>query len=323
MIRCAAPRSIRLCLVIAAAATLAACAPRSASAPASPRPAPTLPDVVRIGSSGRVVAVPLEQYVLGTALAEVGPTGESDDTAAAIFRLQAILARTYAARHVGRHRAEGFDLCDTTHCQVYDPARIRTSRFAAIARRAVADTAGQVVTVDARLAEALFHADCGGHTTAAEMVWGNPVSYLIGTPDPAPEHTHRHWEFRVPIDQLREALGANPASAVGDRLASVRVVERDASGRAVRVEVAGAETKVVRGEQFRSILTQKFGYRTLLSTKFTVTREAEGYLFTGSGFGHGVGLCQVGAAARLRRGDSIRSVLAAYYAGAQITRLTR
>ncbi len=284
---------------------------------------PTLPDVVRIGSSGRVTVVPLEEYVVGTALAEVGPAGESAETAAAIFRLQAILARTYAASHVGRHRAEGFDLCDTTHCQVYEPARIRTSRFADIARRAVRDTEGQVLTVDARLAEALFHADCGGHTTDAQMVWGNPVSYLVGIPDPAPEHTHRQWEFRVTSDDLRDALNGSPASTVGDRLTSVRVAERDASGRAARVEVIGSETRMLRGEPFRAIVTRKFGYRTLLSTRFTVTREGGEYLFAGSGFGHGVGLCQVGAAARLRRGDSIRSVLAAYYAGSQITRLRR
>ena len=61
-------------------------------------------------------------------------------------------------------RAEGFDLCDGVHCQLYEPGRIRTSRFAAVARAAVERTAGMILAYSNRPAEVLFHADCGGHT---------------------------------------------------------------------------------------------------------------------------------------------------------------
>lgn len=302
---------------------LAACAARTPrqDVPAI-APAP-LPETVRVMSGGRILDVGLEEYVLGTALAEVGPAGESPETAAAIFRLQAILARTYAASHLGRHRAAGFDLCDTTHCQVYDPQRIRTSRFSAIARKAVDDTAGQALVFNQHLSEALFHADCGGHTAAAEAIWGGRVPYLIGAPDPAPEKTHSRWQFRLTRTQLREALNANPQSTVGAELSSIRIVERDTSGRATRVELAGEHLRVVRGEQLRAAINQTFGARAIRSTRFDLTEAGGEYRFDGTGFGHGVGLCQVGAAARLRRGESVAAVLSAYYPGVRLTRLGR
>lgn len=274
-------------------------------------------------TGGRVVAVKLDEYVLGTALAEVGPAGESPETAAAIFRVQAILARTYAASHLGRHRADGFDLCDTTHCQVYAPERIRTSRFSAIARKAVNDTAGQALVFNQHLSEALFHADCGGHTAAAETVWGGRVPYLVGTPDVVPDETHRRWQFRLTRAQLRDALNASPPAVVGAHLTSVRIVERDASGRAARVELAGEQVRIVRGEQLRAAINQTFGARAIRSTRFDLVESGDEYQFDGTGFGHGVGLCQVGAAARLRRGESVTAVLSAYYPGVRLTRLGR
>ncbi len=106
--------------------------------------------------------MPIDDYVLASVLAEVSPVEEPDAVVARIFEVQAIVARTYAVSQIGRHRAEGFDLCDTTHCQLYDPARVATSRFAAAARAAIARTRGHILVYGAHAADALFHADCGG-----------------------------------------------------------------------------------------------------------------------------------------------------------------
>jgi stage II sporulation protein D len=299
---------------------VAACGTRSSRVPETTTA--TLPQTIRIGTSSGVATLPLEDYILGTVLAEVGPAGETPQTAAAIFRLQAILARTYAASHPGRHKADGYDLCDTTHCQVYSPQRIRTSRFAGVARQAVAETRGQVILFERRFAEALFHADCGGHTASAGTIWGgSPVPYLAGTQDDVPGETHRRWEYRATRQQVREALNAVEMSAVGDSLRAIDVVARDTSGRAAEVRITGDRTVTLRGEQLRTVLNRTFGYRAILSSRFSVQAAADTFVFEGSGFGHGVGLCQVGAAARLRRGDSISSVVAVYYDGAQLARL--
>lgn len=282
-------------------------------------PGISLPDVIRIRSGARIVRVPFESYVIVAALSEVSPVGEAPDVAEGILQLQTILARTYAVSHLGRHAAEGFDLCDTTHCQVYTPARLEVSRFAAAARQAGAQTARQIVTFGQRPAEALFHADCGGHTAAAEIVWGGRVAYLVGAADELPSGTHRPWQFDMTPGGLRAALNANPQSAVGRNLTSIRIVDRDVSGRAIQIELTGEVTHLLRGEQVRAILNQTYGFRAIRSTRFSITREDSNYRFAGTGFGHGVGVCQVGAAARIRRGESVASVLATYYPGTRVS----
>lgn len=312
-------RGLHLVCILVLVALAAACGSRSTQTPDTA--VVTLPRTIRVGTAAGVSTIPLEDYILGTILAEVGPAGDTTETATAIFRLQAILARTYAASHPGRHRADGYDLCDTTHCQVYSPNRIPTSRFTPIARQAVADTARQVIVFDHRLAEALFHADCGGHTAPAETVWGGrSVPYLTGTRDDVPADTHRRWAYRATRDEVRAALDAVEISRVGASLRSIDVITRDASGRAAEVRITGDRTVTLRGEQLRTVLNRTFGYRAILSSRFSVDASGDMFVFDGTGFGHGVGLCQVGAAARLRRGESLASVIATYYAGATIVR---
>jgi stage II sporulation protein D len=279
-----------------------------------------LPHSIKVSVSGQVTSIPIEEYVLGTALSEVSPVGDTPDSVAGIYRVQAIIARTYAAFHPGRHAKDGFDLCDTTHCQVYQPGRVKTSRFSAAARQAVADTQGQVLAYGTRPAEALFHADCGGHTVAAEVIWGGRVPYLVGTVDEVPAETHRQWQFHITREQLRAALNANSLTAVGDALRSMRIMSRDPSGRAATIEVVGDTARTLRGEQLRAVVNQQQGPLAVRSTKFALTLEADGYRFDGAGWGHGVGLCQVGAMARIRRGDSVPSVLTTYYPGARLLR---
>lgn len=312
--------SIRTLFMLAATAVVASCI-----TPAVPREVPSavtlrLPLEIRVGMNGRVARVPLEEYILGSVLAEVSPVGETAETTARIFEVQAVLARTYAVAHLGRHASDGFDLCDTTHCQLYDPQRIRTSRFAAIAREAVARTAGRILVFDGRPIDALFHSDCGGRTTTGADVWGGaPLPYLAGGLDDVPAGTHRTWRVDLSLSQIRKALNADPATAVGARLDSVAISRLDESGRAAEIRVSGTREVRLRGDDFRRRISNAFGDRTLQSTRFTLARAGAGYRFTGSGFGHGVGLCQVGAAARARRGDSLEAILRAYFPKTDLT----
>lgn len=314
-------RTTRLILSVLLGSVLAGCV---TSRPAPPTELPaattlTLPGTIRVRTGGRIVTIPFEDYVLGTALSEVSPVNESPETVATIFQLQVVIARTYAASQLGKHRKEGFDLCDSTHCQIYEPARIGTSRFTPAARQAISLTRGQVLAFSLRPTQALFHADCGGHTAAAQVIWGGrAVPYLPGTRDDVPETAHRTWNFETSAEQLRTALNRDPLTAVGARLDELRVVSRDPSGRASMVEVRGDRTHQVRGEQLRAILNATFGARALMSARFSVAHGRESYRFDGTGFGHGVGLCQVGAAARARRGETLEGILAAYFPGARL-----
>ncbi len=314
-------------LALAALALLgSACAAGPGVAPAFLRPAPRveLPQRLHVRTGGRIVSVDLESYVVDTILSEVSPVNESAETVAAILEVQSVVARTYAASRAGRHRTEGFDLCDSTHCQVYQPARRLSSRFAAAAREAVQRTRALVLTYDARPIEALFHADCGGATAAADAVWGGaPVPYLQPAVDDLPEPTHRPWRVAATAEQLRKALNLDTRTAVGARLLSITVLSRDSSGRAASLSLRGEQSLTVRGDLVRTVLNRTLGDRAVQSTRFTIERQGSDVVLSGTGFGHGVGLCQRGAASRLRRGDTVENTLRAYYAGAQLRRGTQ
>jgi stage II sporulation protein D len=284
----------------------------------------TVPREVRVRVGDRIQPIPLETYVVGTALSEFSPVGESPDTARRILEMQTVISRTYAVAHLGRHRDEGFDLCDATHCQVYQPTRVTTSRFSGTAQDAARETAGQVLLFDRRPAQTLFHADCGGHTADASDVWGGAaVPYLEGRTDDVAPGTHRRWQFDVSLADLRAALNADSRTAVGGRLDDVRISRRDASGRAAEFALEGEQSRRVRGDLLRAILNRAFGVRSVMSTRLSLDRERDRFRFEGDGFGHGVGLCQVGAAARARAGASLETILAAYYPGSQLARLPR
>jgi len=265
----------------------------------------------------------LEEYVLAAVLSELTPQGTTLDSAERAFEVQAIVARTYAAANPQRHRHDQFDLCDSTHCQLVEADRPRRSSWAPIARRAVDRTAGVVLVFDGRPAQALYHADCGGHTSAADAVWrGVPIPYLGGVEDTVPGPGHlQAWRFDVAVDRLQRALDGDPVTRVGSRLRDVAIVERDSTGRATQVRIDGARSVAVTGDVFRAVVARAFGPRALRSTRFAVTRTSQEFSFEGRGFGHGVGLCQTGALGRAARGDSARAILAHYYPGTVATRL--
>ena len=280
-----------------------------------------LPARVLVRSAGHVESVPIDDYVVAAALSEVTPLNETPETVDRIYEVQAVLARTYAFSHLGRHQAEGFDLCDTTHCELYEPARLRTSRFAAAARAAAKRTTQMVLTYANRPVEALFHADCGGYTDGADAVWGGPpVPYLLAAPDRAASATHRSWKIAIPVNDLRGALNADSRSRIGRRLDAVQITQQDSSGRAARILLRGDERHEIRGEELRTIIDGKLGDRAIQSTRFSVTRAGDMFVFQGTGFGHGVGLCQLGAAARARHGESLDHILAAYFPGTKLVR---
>ena len=308
-----------VCLLLACASSGCLTTVRPQPYPTAPAPALSLPERVLVRTGGQITSVNLEDYVVAAALSEVTPLGDAEDVVARVYEVQAVVARSYAVAHVGRHRADGFDFCDTTHCQVYEPARRRTSRFAPAADAAVRRTRGQILTFNGRAADALFHADCGGRTASASDVWGGaPVPYLHAVVDDVPEGAHREWRVAVGERELRAALNADPRTAIGSKLASIDIVARDHSGRASGVSLRGERSLTVKGDVLRTVVNRALGDRAIQSTLFTIERQRDGVVFQGTGFGHGVGLCQRGAMARARRGETTRAILGTYYPGVRL-----
>ncbi len=314
------------CVALFAVAAASACSP-SATRTLLPSAIPAAPRLIRVGivdgGQTTIRRVPLEEYVEATALSEFAPPGGDPGVVERMLEVQTVISRTYALSHLARHAHDGYDLCATTHCQLFQPSRLQTSRWAPQAALAVRRTALTVVWYDAGPARVLFHADCGGHTSNAVDVWGGTARpYLVGVADDGPaEDVHSAWKFEASRSAVQRALNADARTRIGARLDGIQVVERDHAGRAERIALRGAQERIVRGEPLREVLSLAFGGRAIKSTWFDVRPERTGFVFEGRGFGHGVGLCQAGALARVRAGVKPAAILQRYFPGTKLVAL--
>jgi stage II sporulation protein D (peptidoglycan lytic transglycosylase) len=260
---------------------------------------------IRLGSlqDGHTTVVPLEVYVARVLAGEADP--KAGDAAQQAL---AVAIRTYTLKNVDRHARDGYDLCDTTHCQVPRPST-PTSRRAAMA------TVGRVLTWHGEIAEVFYSASCGGKSERAADVWpGATYPYLLSRPDDVCDEDPE-WTVEFPIDEVRRVLRG--VGFDGDRLRDVHVDARTSSGRVARLRLSGLQPDVIAGDQFRLAI----GATRLRSTAFTVEKQGDRLRFTGRGFGHGVGMCVVGAGRRALRGETAAAILAQYYPGLELTSL--
>ena len=310
------------CLVVFTALLAAACGgPRPVARPDIAPGADVSGIELRIRThDGKRRRMALDDYVRGAILPEAALSNLDDDAALRVAQVQAILARTYALSNLDRHAHDGFDLCATTHCQVYRHLDDWPPHLVRLAEEAVSSTRNVLVTHAGRPINAVFHADCGGHTSAADVVWsGAAPVYLRGAPDAfCIRDGAAPWRFETTVSALRRELNRSDRTRVGRRLDDLVVTRRDPAGRAARVALHGEHTVEVRGEHLRAAVLPRFGARSVKSTRFDVRREGDTVVFEGQGFGHGVGLCQVGARARALAGHSPRAILEHYYPGTDV-----
>ena len=216
----------------------------------------------------------------------------------------AITARTFALANRNRHRAEGFDLCDTTHCQVLRPAT-------AAATRAAKATSGRVLLHEGQPAYVFYSAWCGGKTELASQVWPGAIDYDHRSRDDEPCEDEPEWTSVLRTADIENALRA--AGLSGERLRNVRVRDRNRSDRVTRIRVDGFTPREISGHEFRMAIVAAAGPHSMRSTAFDVDRTRDGYRFRGRGYGHGVGLCVIGAGRRAARGAGAEEILRFYF----------
>jgi stage II sporulation protein D len=294
--------------------------------------------VVRLAGPGRVTAVnqvEMEQYLLGVVPREIGRVGPELLEAA---KAQAVAARTYAVNYLGRREALGFDVYASTMDQVYGGVSAEFDPVSA----AVRETAGEILVYGGEPIEAYYHSTCGGRTAAIDEVWKQgPVPYLVSVIDVNPatgqaydvKSSRFRWTQSWSADSLEKILDRTLADSlppgvrsIGD-LRDIRVEKKTPSGRvaAMRISTTAGDF-VVGGDRVRWILLTPSG-AILNSSMFDVqvTRDAAGkptrFTATGGGWGHGIGMCQVGAMGRATAGQNYRQILDAYFPGTRIAKL--
>lgn len=259
-----------------------------------------------------ITTLPMEQYV--AAALEGETSGEMPSEA---LKAMAVAVRSYATHFHGRHQAEGFDFCDTTHCQ-----HLRLEAKAAV-EAAVQATRGELLWDHGTPLAAYYHQDCGGHTEAAETAWPDEKSeFLVSRADPYCSRPPRSWRSEIKREDLQRAL-----TAAGVKLPAewntFAISEHTPSGRARTLRfftVGTSRSAIVSASTLRFAVGQELGWNVLKSDLYTVEQRGNEFVFTGRGGGHGIGLCQVGAAEMAREGKTYREILAFYYNGAPIGR---
>lgn len=270
---------------------------------------------LEISSSGSVLTIialiPVEEYV-----ADVLEGETNGNMPGEAMKALAIAIRSYTIRFRDRHKEEGFDFCDTTHCQYLrlDPRPSVVS--------AVKETRGELLWDRGRPLAAYYHKDCGGQTEGAAAAWpGQDSPSLLSHADPYCVRASQPWRTeisRIKIDQAIAAAGL----AVPPGWNRITVMERTPSGRAsrLRFSIDASQGAPMSASTLRFALGRSTGWNTLKSDWYEISTLGDHFIFTGRGVGHGVGLCQTGAAEMAREGKTYRDILAFYYPGAAIGR---
>jgi stage II sporulation protein D len=248
-----------------------------------------------------VVSRPLEDYVMGVVAAEL-----RESAPPAAMQALAVAARTQALRWRGRHADEGYDLCDTTHCMLYQGEE---SGAAAI-RPALAAAAPDVLVRDGAPAPAPFTACCGGAPLPAAWIWPGAAETVParacdrcqGSPDAA-------WTAEVAAEDFLERIGT---ALKIPRPSGIRVEEPRGTAPVLVLATATGDRRFP-VEEFRIACGRTFGWNLIRSNRFEVRQEGDRLAFAGRGYGHNAGMCLAGAVAMARAGAAADAILEFYY----------
>ncbi len=259
------------------------------------------------------VTVPQEEYV-----AEVLAAEASDSWKDEALKAMAVAVRTYATKFRGAHEKDGFDFCDTTHCQV-----VRWNSRNPRARAAVEATHGEILEFEGAPARTYYHQNCGGMVAAANEIWPDIfATYLRGHTDPyCVVSGDLKWESVIALADVDTALRA-AALAPPRGWTEIEIAGRSTSGRAQKLRLAGgaADDFLISASTFRYAVSRSLGWNKIRSDLFEVRTQGDRAVFFGRGAGHGVGMCQTGAEEMAVEGKDYREILDFYYPGTQLAK---
>jgi len=247
----------------------------------------------------------IDNYIAGVSEAEAGKSAGIE-----FYKVQSVLARTYALAHLYKHQPEGFNLCDQVHCQAFHGKSTQTHIL-----DAVHSTRGEIVVdKDLQLITAAFHSNSGGQTANSEDVWGASTTYLKSVIDTfSLKMPNAYWQKKMPVDDWLNYLKSKYKFPINKTEAKDLALHFKQESRKVNLEFENIKVPL---KNIRSDLKLK-------STFFSVELSEYGNSVTlnGRGFGHGIGMCQEGAIYMTKSGYKYKQVLNFYYQNIHIIHL--
>jgi len=248
----------------------------------------------------------LDNYIAGVTEAEAGSRSSLE-----FYKVQAILARTFALAHINKHVAEGFSLCDQVHCQAYYGKPHDLTIYTAIEA-----TKGKVVVDEnLNLIIAAFHSNSGGQTANSEDVWGSKTSYLKSIVDSfSVKMPNAKWERRMLTEDWLSYLKLKHNFPTDQEEAKFVALNFTQDNRKIYLECNNSKVPL---KNVRLDLQLK-------STFFSISPiNGDSVVFRGRGYGHGLGMCQEGAMRMCKMGYSYMDILNFYYKNIQLIDLSK
>ncbi len=248
--------------------------------------------------------VNIENYVKGVVEAEAG-----SGWAIEALKAQAVLSRTYAINrqlHTGQMK---YDLTSSVLDQVYGG----DDGYDKQVSDAVDSTKGQILVYNGKPIEAFFHSTSCGETEDPYEVFGKHIPYLKPVKVKCDLSPYNAWTRRFPAEKVRKALkaGGVDTGAISD----MEIKSRTCTGRVRDIAVTGSKgVFTVKAVDMRKII----GWKDLPSTDFSMRFKSGFWTVRGSGYGHGVGLCQWSALEMAKEGMKYTAILSYFYPGTKL-----
>ena len=227
-----------------------------------------------------------------------------------------------------------FDVCADDHCQRYQGI---TKQSSPAVEQAISETRGQILTYGDEICDARFSKCCGGETEEFQYCWENtPKPYLVSFHDPYCNTNDKNilaqvlngydqetmdfyrWTVEYTQDELSELVNRKLKDDFGT-ITDLIPLERGKSGRIWKLKIVGTKKTFSIGKELE--IRRALSETHLLSSAFDVEKQGDRFILHGKGWGHGVGMCQIGAAVMGEQGKTYDEILLFYYRNAQIQKL--
>lgn len=275
-----------------------------------------------------VNCIGMEDYLMSVISSEMKSSASIE-----LLKAHAVISRSWLKARLKDHKAghEHFDVCADDHCQRYQGLTMAVGDDVC---RAIDRTWGQVLEYGGDICDTRYSKCCGGRTELFSTCWEDvDLPYLQSVEDPFCDcenssilsqvlndydlHTadFHDWTVQYTTDELSELVRTRTGIDFGT-IVALEAVERGPSGRIKYLRITGTLREEVIGKELA--IRKALSSSHLKSSAFEIEKSPDGFVLRGRGWGHGVGLCQIGAAAMAARGYDYRQILSHYYVGAEI-----
>ena len=282
------------------------------------------------GTQTAINTIDLEDYLCSVISSEMNANSPME-----LLKAHAVISRSWAIRAMQKPNHEGFDVCADDHCQRYEGLRRMNER----AIEAVRATAGQVLMYDNAICDCRYYKCCGGRTEIWRTCWEDiDVPYIQSVTcdyckSPSPKilrlvlndydqetKDFRDWKVSYTTEELSEIIRTKSGIDFGE-IVDLIPLHRGASGRIDSLKIIGTKHTEVIGKELkiRLWLSKSCLYSSWFEVEKDIQNSVVSFLLSGHGWGHGAGLCQIGAAVMASEGIKYQDILAYYYVGSRLS----